>query len=96
MQLRDSVPVIRDMLQSARSNDEVSVELLDFVGYDNIELVTELCSRRAEAAALVRTFLPLVVVVSNNTCSTVERVPERTSCRTFVGRIRHSALRIYV
>jgi antiviral helicase SLH1 len=44
--LQDVLSTILDLLKSLRTDDEVSIELLDIIGYDDIELVTELCSRR--------------------------------------------------
>lgn len=42
------LPTVRSLLSSNRSNESVSAELADLVGFDEIELVSELIDRRPE------------------------------------------------
>jgi hypothetical protein len=58
--LRDFLPSIKSILESLRPDDAISEELLELIGYEDIDLVSELLQSRSSVATLVRLLLRLV------------------------------------
>jgi hypothetical protein len=48
------LPTIKALLQSSRPADAISEELLEIIGFEDIELVTDIMQHQAEVANLVR------------------------------------------
>ena len=49
------MPTIRSLLSSKSSDDVISIELAELLGFEDIELVSEIISRRAETMNEVKT-----------------------------------------
>jgi hypothetical protein len=66
-QLHDLLPTIKSLLRSSRPVDVISEELLEIIGFEDVELVTDIMQHQNKVAELVRACILTVIWISRFT-----------------------------